>query len=108
MRDAEQSRRPQRAIILFRIIVSRLGAASKLDIFCGRRTPRFLSRSARRVPAAPGLIRAHIDACQNMRVYRSKDRNGIRKLMILDDPDPGEAYVAYFDLKRSTNKYADI
>lgn len=56
----------------------------------------------------PQLIRAHIDACQYMRVYRSKDRNGASKLMILDDPTSNEAYFVYFDLTRSTNKYADI
>ena len=43
-----------------------------------------------------------------MRVYRSKDRNGASKLMILDDPTSENAYFVYFDLTRSTNKYADI
>lgn len=56
----------------------------------------------------PALIKAHIDDCQRMRVYRTKDKNGASKLMIFDDPELDEAYFVYFDLKRSNNKYADI
>lgn len=41
-------------------------------------------------------------------MYRTKDRNGASKLMILEDPQLDQAFFVYFDLKRSTNKYADI
>lgn len=56
----------------------------------------------------PALIKEYLDNCQRMRVFRTSDKNGASKLMILEDPELDHAYFVYFDLKRSTNEYADV
>ncbi|WP_273184481.1 hypothetical protein [Hyphomonas adhaerens] len=56
----------------------------------------------------PGLIVTYLDNCQAMKIYRTKDKNGAAKLMILNDPQLNQPYFVYFDLTRSNSKYADV